>query len=128
MPRVMVYKQTHLDDPGETGVLGVLDCLKEHRGRDFDAVIALLGDNVSWAGVGAEKIMWHEHAPQVIFKHFLPFLPGRVYPAPVLTELMAGRPRVPLIMPIVYTIEVQIILRLVVEAPPSPGGRPKGGC
>ena len=132
MSYVLIYKQTHLDDPGETGIFGRYDCMGRVRGWDFDCVIALLGSEVSWVGIGAEKIQWPGYSPQVQFRHFLPLLPTRHHPAGIIADVMAPRPRaamrVNINAPLVIRATIRIILQLAIEAPRSPGGRSLGRC
>jgi hypothetical protein len=141
MPRVLIYKQTHPDDPGDTGVFGIHDCMKSVREQNFDAVIALLSNCVSWVGLNARKVRCPGYCDQVIFKHFLPVLPTRCYPAPpTLLKFMNGNRFEGHKRHIVYPlpqgngsrliVEIKIILEEAVQAPPSRerGGKVRGPC
>jgi hypothetical protein len=130
MTHVLIYKQTHLDDPGDTGIFGINDCMGRVRGFDFDAVIAMLNNKVSWVGLGARKIPWPGHDPQVIFSHFASILPTQDHPAPpLLAKFMTGKRHI--VRPVLtrsrsqLNIEIIVTLRIAIEAPPSKGG--KGG-
>jgi hypothetical protein len=126
---ILIYRQTHLDDPGDTGIFGINDCMKQVRGFNFDAVIATLGKQVSWVGLGARKIPWPDHYPQVTFSSYLPVLPARSYPVPPHLELFM-RDHCPHfnVYPLLsqtktrLIIEIKIILKLAINAPPSKGG------
>jgi hypothetical protein len=125
MSNVLIYRQTHPDDPGDTGVFGINDCMGQVRGWDFDYVIATLGKQVSWVGIDARKIPWAGHAPQVIFKRFLSILPAWSYPIPPnLAKVMPPHQR---LEPLIQTktplsIDIRNILKLAINAPPSKGG------
>lgn len=64
--RTLVYKRTHVGDPGEDGVFGCNGCMRSVRGRKFDAVIGIGGTSndpqmagiakkVTWIGIGAHE-------------------------------------------------------------------------
>jgi hypothetical protein len=112
MSNVLIYKQTHFDDPGETGVFGINDCMGRVRERDFDYAIALHRDSVSWIGIGARKVPWHGHSPQVILKHFLPVLPKQHYSTQVLASFMASRPRAAACVPFLMSSKSRLIIEI----------------
>jgi hypothetical protein len=127
MSHVLIYRQTHLDDPGDTGVFGINDCMGRIRDLDFEAVIAILRSEVSWVGIGARKIRWPGHNHQVTFQHFASILPAQSYPVPPhLDQFMTGKRYIvhPLLTqtktPLI--IEIRIVLQLAINAPPSKGG------
>jgi hypothetical protein len=128
MTHVLIYKQTHLDDPGETGVFGINDCMGRVRDLNFDAVIAMLNNKVSWVGLGARKIPWARHNSQVLFSHFASVLPAQDLPTPpLLAKFMTGKRYI--VHPVLtqtrsqLNIEIVITLRIAIEAPPSKGGK-----
>jgi len=124
---VLVYKQTHLDDPGDTGVFGINDCMGEVRGHNFEHVIALYQNEVSWIGIDAQRLPWQGHSPQVIFKRFRSLLPDVNLPAGALAVLMEGKRHI--LLPIQtrkpqatgLSRTILSIFRLAANAPPSPG-------
>ena len=78
--RVLVYKRTHLGDPGD-GVFGSSDCMGRVRGLKFDAVIGVGGlrpdrgyqamaRRVTWVGVGPTKSPGPPRGPFVTFDFF----------------------------------------------------------
>lgn len=77
--RTLVYKMTHLGDPGEkTGVWGDRACMGRVRGYKYDAVIGVGGisayDGIArklvWVGIGP-LIESDTPEPRVMFEHFL---------------------------------------------------------
>lgn len=91
--RVLVYKRTHLGDPGD-GVFGSSDCMGRVRGLKFDAVIGVGGlhpdrgyqamaRRVTWVGVGPTKTPGPPRGPFVTFDFFRDFGLG--------TEMLAQR-------------------------------------
>jgi hypothetical protein len=129
----LIYKQTHLNDPGHTGVFGVNDCTGRVRDRDYDCVIALCGNELSWVGLHAKKVPWPGYSPQVVFKNFVSLLPSTHIVRPALYEFMRGGERAARVYPIQATatdrlnMEIRTSLKLAVSAPPSRGGQPSGG-
>jgi hypothetical protein len=119
MAKAMLYRQTHDNDPDEIGLFGIEDCMGQFRNGEFDAVVALLYPNISWIGLGARKIPCPGYADRVVFDHFLLLLPTRIVPAspkliPLFPPHQGARHHV-----IEQNIEIQLILRLAVKAPPS---------
>jgi hypothetical protein len=66
LPRVLIYKRTHIGDPTTDGVFGLSDCMGRVRARDYGAVIGVGGlsaeprsfgidGRVTWVGVGARR-------------------------------------------------------------------------
>ncbi|HRA89439.1 MAG TPA: hypothetical protein PK992_15245 [Planctomycetaceae bacterium] len=65
--KVLIYKRTHVNDPGESGCFGICGCMRRVRGWDFNAVIGIGGvgskavrsgidSKITWIGTGPEKI------------------------------------------------------------------------
>jgi hypothetical protein len=134
MSGVLIYAQTHRDDPwengAESGVLGIHDCLGRNRSRDFDYVIAMYRHKISWVGIDAQKVPCPGYDPQVIFKHFM-FFPALDIPAPPeLIAFVAPFARKLGIHPFhmqtksPLNLKIKDVLELAINAPPSKG---KGG-
>jgi hypothetical protein len=135
--RVLVYKRTHPGDPSEDGCFGVSDCMGAIRGWTFDAVIGVGGigreprshniaGKINWIGIGAHTGRWYRRGPRLTFGRFhdfgthgdsfrkrAPQLAGRMY-AQRIRHLMTDS------MSEVERKEVQSILTLANDAPPSP--------
>lgn len=65
-PVVLIYKRTHKNDPRESGIFGIEDCMKRVRDWQFDAVIGIGGKypwkedidiakRINWIGINATK-------------------------------------------------------------------------
>jgi hypothetical protein len=65
--RILVYKRTHVGDPGKDGCFGHRDCMRSVRDFEYDAVIGVGGmgaeprsygidGRVNWIGVGPRKV------------------------------------------------------------------------
>ena len=101
MSKVLIYKQTHIadfDDPGESGVFGINDCMGRVRDTDFDHVVGLYKGEVSWVGVDGRRLPWPGHASRLVFDHFWRVLPNEHIPAGSLLQLVPHRAhaRIPL--------------------------------
>jgi hypothetical protein len=134
--RTLIYKRTHNGDPDEGGQFGIHDCMGQVRRWNFDAVIGVGGvgsearswridEKVNWIGIGPHKDAAGRRGPIVTFDHFLyygsrgprfeelaPNLSHRIYSRNVrvlMNGLTAAEER-----------EVEAILRLARNAPPSP--------
>ncbi len=80
--RTLVYKQTHSDDPDDSGQWGVYDCMRSVRAWDYEAVIGVggLGElatkwdiacKLTWVGIGPRKLeVQGMVGPLVTFDHF----------------------------------------------------------
>ncbi len=79
---ILVYKRTHVGDPGPDGCFGVYDCMGAVRDRDYGAVIGIGGigleakshgiaGTVNWIGVGPHKTYTGKRGPEVTFDHFV---------------------------------------------------------
>ncbi len=79
--KILVYKRTHVGDPGPDGCFGVYDCMGAVRDRDYDAVIGVGGigsepkshgiaGKVNWIGIGPHKTDNGKRGPDVTFDHF----------------------------------------------------------
>lgn len=79
---ILVYKRTHVGDPGPDGCFGVYDCMGVVRDRDYDAVIGVGGigheaqshgiaGTVNWIGVGPHKSYTGKRGPEVTFDRFV---------------------------------------------------------
>ncbi|EMI16565.1 hypothetical protein RMSM_06521 [Rhodopirellula maiorica SM1] len=79
---ILVYKRTHVGDPGPDGCFGVFDCMGTVRDRDYDAVIGVGGIGpearshgiaglVNWIGVGPHKTYTGKRGPEVTFDRFV---------------------------------------------------------
>lgn len=71
---VLIYKRTHKNDPRESGIFGIEDCMKSVREWNYDAVIGI-GGKCPWTNDKdiAKKINWigvtpHKH-PISFYKH-----------------------------------------------------------
>lgn len=80
--KILVYKRTHVGDPGPDGCFGVHDCMGAVRDREYDAVIGVGGigsepkfhgiaGTVNWIGVGPHKTYNGKRGPEVTFDHFV---------------------------------------------------------
>jgi len=132
MSRVWIYKQTHNDDPGQTGVFGCADCMGwlRYRAADANAVIGLLNDMPSWVGLNPQQRGLYGRGPLLVFGNFLAAPPAIACPA--LVEFMQ-RKRHDTVPLLTYTanrliIEIRIILEEATHAPPSPGPITTGRC
>lgn len=84
--RTLIYKRTHIGDPGKEGWFGINGCMGQVRAYDFDAVIGVGGigqepiengiaQKITWIGTGAKKednssVDGH---PMITFEHFILF-------------------------------------------------------
>lgn len=79
---ILVYKRTHVGDPGPDGCFGIYDCMGVVRDRDYDAVIGVGGigaeaksygiaGTVNWIGVGPHKTYTGKRGPEVTFDRFV---------------------------------------------------------
>ena len=133
---ILVYKRTHVGDPGPDGCFGVYDCMGAVRDRDYDAVIGVGGigpeaqshgiaGTVNWIGVGPRKTYTGKRGPEVTFDHFVYY--GRdgvgfAEHAPVLAARMYDR-NVRSILHGLSDVEHSEALGIVAwadDAPPSP--------
>lgn len=84
--RILIYKQTHIGDPGKTGCWGETDCMGRVRALHYDAVIGVGGvgakprkegiaAKVTWVGAGPSNKAHQEgfRAPIVTFQGFVRF-------------------------------------------------------
>ena len=146
-PRVMIYKRDHVGDPDKSGCFGINDCMGTFRDRSVDAVIGVggIGGNpqsagierkINWIGIGPHKVYDSEEAtlggnertrrgPTVTFDHFVlydahgpyfekfaPNLARRMYREnirSVIDKLNEAE-----------QMEVELVLALAENAPPSP--------
>lgn len=93
--RILIYKRTHIGDPGPDGVFGVNDCMGRIRGLSYDAVIGVGGSGVeprsydidgkiTWIGIYPTKLRGEgRRGPLVAFQRFALFDAG----GPVLSSL-----------------------------------------
>lgn len=102
---ILVYKRTHVGDPGPDGCFGVFDCMGIVRDRDYDAVIGVGGIGaeaqshgiaglINWIGVGPHKTYSGKRGPEVTFDRFVYYgCDGYNFAeyAPVLAEHMYDR-------------------------------------
>jgi hypothetical protein len=133
--RVFAYTLTHYGDPDrEKGIWGVNDCMGKYRDEDYDAVIGLLNGKLSWVASVPEKLRWNGRGPLVSFGHFVGWPPEISCPA--LVSRLKNRERVPLFVRLLsrstnaLDIEIKIILKIAINAPPSKGPLPtqQGSC
>ncbi|MDX1967462.1 MAG: hypothetical protein SFV23_09845 [Planctomycetaceae bacterium] len=134
----LVYKRTHPYDPNEGGVFGIEDCMGTVRSRSFENVIGIGGicaearshgidRKINWIGIGASVVGRLGRGPLIIFEHFLlleekgPLLDNN-YPALAERFLNPRGPRTALrSFNKTEQIEIQRILALAKDAPPSTG-------
>lgn len=136
MPRTLIYKRTHPEDPDREGRFGIHDCMGRVRSWGFDAVIGVggigsepkshgLDGKVNWIGIGAHKSLGTaKRGPVVTFDHFrlfeangpnfsdlAPQLAARIYSRNV--RVLMNR------LDATEQQEVKKILALAEDAPPS---------
>jgi hypothetical protein len=133
--RTLIYKRTHLGDPDVLGRFGIHGCMGRVRAWSFEAVIGIGGigaeptahgidGRVTWIGIGPRHSKAKDaRGPLVTFDHFV--LLDRRGPllhelAPRLAKRMYdGRVRALLNTAPLELREVERILRLAADAPPS---------
>lgn len=140
LPRVLIYKRTHIGDPSSEGVFGIHDCLGEVRTRQFDAVIGIGGISaepsshgidrrVNWVGIGphGQPSEGPElSGPWITFDHFVLLEgqgPNLEKMAPRLARHMYDTNRRVVMsdnLPNEILNEVQRILKLADNKSPSP--------
>jgi hypothetical protein len=157
--RTLIYKRTHSGDPDpNTGVFGNHDCMGGVRSWPFDAVIGIGGvgqqaksqciaGKLTWIGIGPQVIDHSARGPELIFNHFwyrgdegpllqpnYPALAHRMYDknVRVLMHSPSFRRRQDSKIAALDR-EVEEILRLAMETPPSNGPadcaqKPRGRC
>lgn len=142
--RTLVYKRTHHGDPDKMGRFGIYDCMGAKRAWRYDAVIGVGGvgaeprkngieGKVNWIGIGPHKaIEGNRRGPVVTFDHFLYFgsddAEDFMEMAPVLATRMYSRNvRAVLSFSPQEQAEVEKILALATNAPPSPAGASRRG-
>jgi len=134
---ILVYKRTHVGDPGPDGCFGVYDCMGVVRDRDYDAVIGVGGigpdaqfhgiaGTVNWIGVGPHKTYTlGKRGPEVTFDRFVyygcdgvdftqyaPILAKRMYDQNVRSILQG--------LSDIEHAEALAIVAMADDAPPSP--------
>lgn len=75
--KVLIYRQTHTNDPCPCGVFGIRDCMGRIRGWDYNAVIGIgalanpiITGKLTWIGINPKNGEIFKRAPLVTFKHF----------------------------------------------------------
>lgn len=140
--KTLVYKRTHHGDPDPSGQFGINDCMGSVRGWDYEAVIGVGGigkepethgiaGKITWIGIGPNKTHCpNRRGPIVTFNRFVYFGasgPLLVGLAPNLAAHIYGRNvRVLLRATAMEKAEIDRILKLAHDAPPSPALAGKG--
>ena len=141
--RILIYKRTHDDDPGDSGCFGIYGCMGSVRKWKFDAIIGIGGiggeatendiaGRITWIGIGPSPQGWRRHGPILTFDNFRNFgangpdfcvkspkLAGRIYSNNIRTIMDSMTPR--------QQEEAEKILRMARNYPPSPGRKKTNG-